>query len=190
MTIGSKISARSIVNAITGVIVFLGALAIWSGLLGTPWELKPYAVTLDSELRAVRPWAPWWLMPSLTALIGMGLWRTLAQRRGRKVSYFGAAVTCCLMPPIGMAIATVCLEMGAILQYSPLPSIGRIISLVPAILLESLGFAAIMMLFHGIVLVPLTVIVGILIAAISRLALRRQPVNDSLPQSRQRLTAA
>jgi hypothetical protein len=169
-----------IMTGITGVIMFFGAMAIWSGLLGVPTELKPYSITLDTELEKVRPWAPWWVMPSFSALAGMMIWRAIAQRRDGRVSMWGAALAYCVALCVSIVIASLCLKIGAVLQYVPAPSLLRFLSVLPALLGEGVGLTIVTLSWHGIVLVP-AALIGVVTATVFRLMLRLVPKTVPAP---------
>lgn len=154
---------------ITGVLVFLYGYYVWRGLIGIPIEL-PGKVTLDGELRKVRPWAPWWIMPSVTAVIGMLLWRLLAQRAHR-ISFRGAASAYVLTAISAFIVVTFCLELGAIAQYMPRPPLMKIVAVLPLIASEALAISLINMQYHGIVIVPGAALLGLAVAGLTRLAL-------------------
>lgn len=156
---------------LTGLVIFWGAYWTWVEVLQVPLELGPGDVTLDGFLEKVRPWAPWWIMPSITALVGMLLWRWLAQRRGT-VSFSGAALVYVLTLAASFMVANFCLQLGAIAQYQPQPPLWKIIGILPLIFLEGLSFIAINFVYHGPVAVPLYALIGVLIAGVVRMALQ------------------
>lgn len=151
---------------LTGFVFFWGAYRIWVRVLGVPFELKPGPITLDGALERVRPWAPWWIMPSVTALIGMLLWRWIAQRGGT-ILIGGAARAYVLTVAASFVVAAFCLELGAIFQYVPPPPLLKIVAVLPAIFLEGLFLTAL-----NLVAIPVAAILGILVASITRLALK------------------
>lgn len=156
---------------LTGFVIFWGAYWTWVEVLQVPLELRPGGVTLDGRLEKVRLWAPWWIMPSVTALIGMLLWHWIAERRGT-VSFAGAALAYVLTLAASFMVATFCLQLGAISQYQPQPPLWKIIGVLPLIFVEGLSFIAINFVYHGPVAVPVAVVAGVTVAGVIRVTLR------------------
>ena len=169
-----RLPARSAIlragTLLTGFIIFWGAYGTWSGTLGIPLELRPSGVTLDGSLEKVRPWAPWWIMPSITALVGMLFWRLIAQRH-ETVSFLGAALVYVLTLAASFMVANFCLQLGAISQYQPPPPLWKIIGILPLIFLEGLSVIAINFVYHGPVAVPLYAMIGLIVAGVIRMTL-------------------
>lgn len=157
-----------------GVVSFYLASYTWSGMLTIPTELKIPAgnIRLDADLpRRVRPWAPWWIMPTIVAPLGMVFWRIFAMRRGN-ISLRGGAVAAILVLCTAFVVALFCLEIGAMLQYDPQPPIWKIASLVPLIAIESIAFLGVEMFINGIVYMPAFALIGLGFAAASRILMR------------------
>ncbi|MFN3347326.1 hypothetical protein [Pseudorhodoplanes sp.] len=155
---------------LTGFVIFWGAYGTWVGTLGIPLELRPGGVTLDGALEKVRPWAPWWIMPSITALVGMLFWRWIAQRH-ETVSFLGAALAYVLTLAASFMVGNFCLQLGSIAQYQPQPPLWKITGILPLIFLEGLSFIAINFVYHGPVAVPLYAMTGLIVAISIRVAL-------------------
>lgn len=157
-----------------GVVNLFPAYYIWRELIGVSLELKipTGGVRIDSDLPSrVRPWAPWWIMPSIVALIAMFFWRALAIRSGR-ISLAGGTIAMVLSVCSAFPVAIFCLEIGAMLQFDPKPPIWKIATLMPKVAVESVGFLLINLGFHGQVIVPVAAIIGLAFAATSRVLMR------------------
>jgi hypothetical protein len=166
--------ATSLTIVAFGILSFYLAYQTWRGLFGIPLEFRIPAgnIRLDADFpRSVRPWAPAWVAPSIVAVIGMAFWRLFAMG-DQGISLRGGAVATVLASASAIPVAVFCLEIGAMLQYDPPPSIWSIASLLPLIAAESIGILVLNMLFHGIVLVPVAAVLGLGFAAAARLLLR------------------
>lgn len=160
-------------GVVAGTIGFLVAYWIWRHLLGVPLVLRPAVggITLDGASSPVRPWAPWWVVPSFAAALGFGAWRLLAAR-GNRISYWGGITAILLTTVAIFPISCFALQLGAIAQYNPMPPVSRILTIIPLIALESLDFTAFALgWWHSAVLIP-AALLGAALAWATRCALR------------------
>ena len=153
-----------------GMAGFLLAYWVWRGILVIPFELPEAigGITFENSAPSVRPWAPWWVVPSISAAATTLVWRVLAVRGGRIsiLRSMGAlALGCIAIFPI----ASFALELGAIAQYVPAPSVFRVLMVLPAIAADSIGFTVIHLAWHGIVLLPAAALLGLVVAGGGRL---------------------
>jgi hypothetical protein len=151
-----------IAGAIGGFFTYL----TWRNSLGVPLELS-VPVHMGDRGAPVKPWAPWWVPTLIMAAITMLLWRWLALRR-RRISLQGAAIAMLVSSFVVYVVAIASLEVGAMLQYVPQPSVLRILSLMPHVLLEGLQLIAVSIKVGGFVLWPVYALAGLLIAAAGR----------------------
>ena len=110
-------------------------------------------------------------MPSITALIGMLLWRWRAQRRDT-ISFSGAASAYVLTSVMSFMVANLRLQVGAAMQYVPWPALTKVAAVLPLMFLEGVGATLMFLRFNGLVLLPLAALAGVVVAAIMRVALR------------------
>lgn len=159
---------------VAGAVAFFIGWWIWRGIIGVPLEFKPLSVgiTLDGGIPfTAMPWAPWWVVPTASALLGTLIWRRAAVRKGRTSvfrSMNGMVLVCVFVFPI----STFALELGAIVQIDPLPSIWTVLTLVPAMAAEGAGIALLNLAFNGMVLLPAAAIMGLIPAAVASILAR------------------
>jgi Na+/proline symporter len=154
-----------------GAVGLLMAYWVWRGVLGVPFELASPGVKLDRAFEAVRPWAPWWVLPTLMTLASMAIWRALAWREDG-ISLRGAATVGVVIIPLALVLGAFCLQVGTIAQYVPTPPLAKIIGLLPRMLSECVSSAFVGLMFHGMVVVPASVLLMLVVAAATRLLLR------------------
>lgn len=147
---------------------FLLGYWVWRGMLVIPFELPEGGITLDSGASDVRPWAPWWVVPSISALLCTLIWRTLAVRAGG-ISILRSVGALVLSGVAIFPICTFALDLGAIAQYVPAPPASHVLMVLPAIAAESIGFTVFNLAWHGVVLLPAAALLGLLIAGVARL---------------------
>jgi hypothetical protein len=143
---------------------------LWRNSLRVPLELS-VPVHMGDQGSPVRPWAPWWVPTLIMAAITMLLWRWLALRR-RRISLWGAAIAMLVSSFVVYVVAISSLEVGAMLQYVPQPSVLRILSVMPHVLLAGLQVIVISIKSGGFALWPVYALAGLLTAAAGRGVLR------------------
>jgi hypothetical protein len=151
----------------------LGALHMywcWRGLLGVPLELS-VSVHMNDSRSAVDPWAPWWVPTGILAALTTLLWRALAIRPGRVAALRGA-LALVIAALLAFPVAFMCLELGAVAQYNPMPSATRILIVLPLMVVGSVSGAAVFLMFHGLAFIPAAAILGLINAGLGKLMLR------------------
>jgi hypothetical protein len=174
----SRIAQRTTV-VLAGLLGGLMMYWTWRGPLGVPLELK-ISMHLDDQLPPVRPWAPWWAPTGILLLLTMMLWRILAAH-ARRISALGGTLALVLASVLTFPVAFLCLELGAVAQYDPLPPINRILAVLPLMLVESIASAILFLLMNGIAMLPAAALLGLINAGFGDAILwierrRRRPV--------------
>jgi hypothetical protein len=139
----------------------------WRGFFGVPHELS-VPVHMADEWSPAKLWAPWWAPVSIMMLLTMLLWRLLAVRK-QGISFWGGVLAMVLAWPSVYLVAIICLELGAMMQFNPRPSIARILALMPLVLQEGLELIVVM---GGVLGLLWGTLIGMTTVAAGRLILR------------------
>ncbi len=163
-------AARITTIAVAGLFGALFMYFQWRGTLGVPLELS-VSVHMNDQGSAVRPWAPWWVPTGIMATLSILLWRAFAVRR-RSVSAIGGMIAFTIIAVLVFPVGFLCLELGAVAQYYPPPSIQRVLAILPLMIVSSVGTSAKFLSMGGFVALPVIALIGSLNAVVGKLILR------------------
>jgi hypothetical protein len=162
--------ARLVTVALAGLFGAAAIYWIWRVEIGVPLELS-VPVHMSDQGSPARPWAPWWVPVSILTPIAMLLWRLLAVRRNRILAWRGA-LAFALIVQLALPIALLCLELGATAQFYPMPSLQRVLTILPLMMTEAIGTAAIAAMMGGFIFVPVAALFGAANAGIGKRILK------------------
>jgi hypothetical protein len=159
---------------VAGIVGALYMYWTWRVEIGIPLQLS-IGLHMDPAWESVRPWAPWWVPTAIMAIITMVLWRILAAHAAG-VSLKGGAIAIMIVSYLTYGVAMICLEIGAMMQYVPPPSLGRMLTVMPLVLIEA-GRVMLLYLLMGfpigwIATGLVSTINGMATAAVGRIILR------------------
>jgi hypothetical protein len=158
-----------------GGLGFLAAYLEWRGVIGVPMAMPHPGISLDpAAVPRVIPWAPWWVLPPFIAVLAMLLWRRTGVLSGR-VRWLRAAIAMALSAAAAMPLAYIVLHLSTLVRMDPFPGWLAILLYLPELIGSALGFGAMILAWHGIVTVPVSALCGLVLAAMTRIAMRWVP---------------
>jgi hypothetical protein len=173
-------AARVTTIVIAGLLGALYAYYQWRGPLGVSLEFS-VSVHMNDDSTPMRPWAPWWIPIGIVAALSMLLWRRLALRRG--ISAIGGMVAFMAVELVTLPVLFLCLSLGLLPQYYPSPSILRVLTSLPAMVLQAVATTIMIGMMGAFFHMPVLALIAALNAGIGKLILRvgRRRRRQSVP---------
>jgi hypothetical protein len=166
-------SSARIALALPGIYGFYVGFWIWRVALGVPLEVKGPAngITMDdSTYGFVRPWAPWWIVPVIAAVLAVLLWQRAGAMKARPsfLRMFAALLTSAAVAyPASQAV----LLVGEMSQMDPFPGAARTLSILPQLVLLLVKNTALQITFDGPAIVFFALVATAVYYVIIRIAM-------------------
>ena len=162
------------------------AYFLWQTILSYATEPKVIGgLHLDQPLPQTTHWSPVWVPMGLTALFAYGTWpRQIPQGAMRR--FFRGSFALLRIELFALFISIFCPGLGGVYLLLPMLTAGEIPSVLVQLVLSSAGTVAIMLTFHFVALIAISIVVGPTILFVTHFVFSRLPATqlDDWPTTR------